>query len=254
MARNLPNTKAYKKLKEQVQGIFDLSVVTCYGIPALKRQMTLVEKGEIDKLPRPDYYPDEKNSIEQLRKQAIGYKSKLARFTFLSSFSFFEAFVFDAITEMIEFHGGLEHFENKNQETILLDSVVINKSKQVLRSKDKRKNDRFKRHSEFLIQNGYRFPSSLISGIGIKLLIEKLNSLKAVDIPELLKDGLHVPLTEQEIEDYQNLRGIRNNIAHGELTNFSLKKAAEMNDILRKIAYKIDKHLNEHFLINENFA
>jgi hypothetical protein len=254
MSRTLPNTKAYMRLKVQAQDTFDLAVVTCHAIPALKLQISLVEKGTLASLPRPDYYPQGNTSIVQLKKQMIDYKSKIARFTFLSSFSFFEAFVSDAIKEMIDYHGGLMHFQSQNSSTIAMNSEEINKAKQKLRSKmDNSKIQRYKKFSAYLQSEGYRFPSSLLSGIGVSLLLEKLNNMKAVDIPSLLRDGLLVPLDDSEIEEYHNLRAIRNSIAHGEQISFSLKKAGEMNDVLRKIAYKLDKHLNEHYMVNENF-
>jgi hypothetical protein len=254
MSRNLPNTEAYKNLKKEVQQTFDLSVISCYAIPALKQQISLVEKGVLKKLPKPDYYPEGNNSLSQLKEQSKDYKIKIAKFTLLSNFSFFEAFVSDAIKEMISFHGGIVHFKNKNSATLNMSGKNIQKSKQVLRGKPIMKEQRFRKHSQILKSEGYRFPSSLLSGIGVSLMLEKLDTMKSVDIPEFLVEGLQVPLTNNEIKDFHNARDFRNRIAHGKRVNLTLEKVSEMNNVLKQLAYKLDRHLNEHFMINENYA
>ncbi|ALM47420.1 hypothetical protein AMR72_00020 [Flavobacterium psychrophilum] len=78
--------------------------------------------------------------------------------------------------------------------------------------------------------------------------------MKSFEIPDLLVDGLNLQLTDAEIEKFHNARQVRNSIAHGETITLTLQKAGEINDVLKLIAYKLDKHLNEHFLINENFS
>ena len=50
------STNAYNVWKVESQAIFDFSVLVSYSVPSLKMQISLLEKGKIQSLPRPDYY------------------------------------------------------------------------------------------------------------------------------------------------------------------------------------------------------
>jgi len=49
--------------------------------------------------------------------------------------------------------------------------------------------------------------------------------MKAHEIPEILVHALRVNLSKAEIKRYNDIRDIRNKIAHGQATNPSLKDA-----------------------------
>jgi hypothetical protein len=256
-SRALPCTKAYIRMRNQLQEFFDFSVVVCHSIPALKRQMSLLDKRHILALPKPDYYGST-NTTDQLRDQAKDYRKKLARYGWISVFSFFETFIKHAVEELIEFQGGDEEFANRAEQRdkkfMSGASPAIEIAKQRLRGKrENHKVDRYRKFSKNLIEAGYRFPSELLSAFGVKMLTLKLKSLRSADIPDLLIQGLHMQMSSVDVEKFHNIREIRNKIAHGENVSPSLKNFAEMNEFLRNFAYSVDKHLNEHFFIFEEY-
>ena len=256
--RNLPNTKAYLRLREQVQGSFDFAVVVCYAVPALKRQLSLLDKGVITALPKPDYYPPDKNPPKQLRQQAMSYRGALATHLLISTFSFFEAFVEAAIREVIDYHGGAEAFQRRAKERdakfIAQTPVDIAKHQQRLRGPVKKaKAQRYSKHSNALVKGGYRFPTELFSAYGVRMLLQKLGNIKAVDLPDMLRDGFHLDINDSDVAAFHNMRDARNRIAHGDVISLSLKQVAEYNALLRQLAYRFDQHLNLHFLITEDF-
>lgn len=257
MNKNLPNTQAYLRWREQTQAAFDFCVLVSHAIPTLKRQMSLVDKGIIPSLPKPDYYA-KISSNATLREKAQTYKKQLAAYLVISLFSYFEAYVIDAIQEMFAFHGGVAQFQAKAAERDKMFMQAISTdaygSKRILRGKrDKAKIAQYKASARKLAAIGYRFPSELLSSFGVKMLNQKVGNLKANDIPELLMHGLHLELDADTIQKYHEFRNIRNSLAHGRRVELSIKEVSERNEVLRKMAYALDVHLNEHFMIFEDY-
>lgn len=255
----LDNTRAYLRLKEQVQASFDFAVVVCHGIPALKRQISFLEKGVVSSLPNSDYFPPNQTSPQQLKAQASDYKRQLASFLLLSSFSFFEAFVIDAIEEMIDFHGGVDSFINRaeSREKKLIAPTLSQEAERAKRILSAPSNphhiQKYKKHSKKLAVEGYRFPSERFSTYGVRMLVQKLANLRPNDIPDLLRFGLHMNLDDKAVERFHSIRDTRNKLAHGENVNLSLRDVSEMNDFLRKFSNLINQHLVQHFFVSERY-
>ncbi|MFN8413989.1 MAG: HEPN domain-containing protein [Anaerolineales bacterium] len=257
MTREIPNTQAYLRWREQTQATFDFCVLVSHAVPTLKRQMTLIDNGIIPHLPKPDYYP-KTSSNESLRAQAQIYKKQLASYLVISLFSYFEAYVIDAIQEMFEFHGGLKQFQERaaQRDKMFMKSVsaeVYEKKRKLRGKRNKMKISQYRSNSKKLASMGYRFPSELLSGYGIKMLSQKVANLKSNEIPDLLTHGLHLKLDEATINQYHEFRNLRNSIAHGRKVDLSIKEVGERNEILRNMAYALDLHLNEHFMIFEDY-
>ncbi len=106
------NTKSYLKLREQIQESFDFVYVVSQAVPCLKLQSSLIKKGVVKELPNPDYFT-QPNPLIQINKQVKGYKVELSKYTLISSFSYFEAFVIDIIEELIKFNGGVDEFKHR---------------------------------------------------------------------------------------------------------------------------------------------
>lgn len=258
MTRDLPNTQAYLRWRAQTQAAFDFCVLVSHALPALKRQMSLVDNGTVTALPKPDYYAKTSDNAT-LRAYALTYKKQLAAYLVISLFSYFEAYVIDALQEMFAFHGGLAEFQaraaRRDERFMQGHSPEVESSKRKLRGKrDAAKRGQYQTHTRQLAALGYRFPSELLSSYGVKMLAQKVSNLKAADIPDLLMTGLHLPLEAATIQQYHALRNLRNAIAHGRRVELSLKEVSERNEVLRKMAYALDVHLNEHFLIIEGYA
>lgn len=255
----LKNTNAYLRLKKQVQETFDFAVVVCHSIPALKRQIALLNDGTISSLPKPDYFPEGVTPPSQLKQQAIDYKRQLSSYLLLSCFSFFEAFVIDAVNEMIEFHGGIEKFirraEKRERDNINETlSSNLEKAKRILSKPDKAAHIlRYQKYSKTLVDNGYRFPTERFSAYGARMLVQRIGNLRANDIPDLLKNGLYMDISEREIQKFHEIRDIRNKIAHGEKVNLYLRNISEKNNFLRNMAKLTDQHLVKNFFISEEF-
>lgn len=251
------HTNAYLRLREQIEEMFDFTVTVCYAVPSLKEQIRVVRKGIATNLPKPDYF-DNNVPLEAVQKRAENYKLKLARYLLLSSFSFFEAYVKDGILEMVEFHGGTDQFINTAERRALssvdISDENIHELKRKLQEPEKPvKHLKYKKFSRQLANTDYKFPSELLASYGVRFLINKVNNLKSVDIPELLEHGLHLEIDAQR---FHQIRDARNKIAHGKIKEISVsfQDAMEMNQDLRNFATKIDKHLIENFFIMEKYA
>lgn len=242
-------TNAYNTLQSQVQETFDFAVMVCHAVPALKLQMKLLDDGVIHKLPDPDYYT--KNTTEELRGQANGYKENLATYLFLSSFSFFENYFGAVLDEIFDFNttiptdDTLKEWLLKNNDT---------KSKRALKGVyDKRHLQRYEKFSKELKSNDYITPDELKKIVAFTNLYKTIKDLKANQIPDFLINHLKIDITEDEKSSYNTYRQLRNEIAHGDRPGLTLRKVKAANKFLRKIAAKIDDFLSEHFITLENY-
>jgi antitoxin component of MazEF toxin-antitoxin module len=259
-------TSAFVKWKAQTQDAFEFSVLVCSAVPVLKRNIRLYEKGVIKELARPDYYgpsrnltDDEKHrNKEQLKQKSVGYRSKLSKYILISNFSFFEAYVIDALKEMIDFHGGREGFIEKSKRRgelqIKNESPEIEVIRRKIRRQDKPSRvSSYKAASAKLTEKGYIFPSDLLSAYGARMLIQKISNMSANDIPDVLVDGLHMEIDDNRVLEYHNSRELRNRIAHGDSVNLTIEQVTNMSKALRSLVLDIDQHLLRYYFISENY-
>lgn len=255
----ITHTNSYKILKSEMQEIFDFVVAVCYSIPSLKMNIKSVKEGKIPHMLKADYFSKDVSTPEQIRKRTINYKKKMARYILITSFSFFEAYFKNALQEIVDFHGGKDeiiklannrikkNFENQ-------DSKIIS-SKRKLQDSFKSKNiEKYKKHTNLLLQHRFIFPTDLFTTYGLKKTIELPSTLRAKDIPSIISDVLHIELLEDEIRTFHGIREFRNKIAHGIKVEISLRKVIEINDFLRKLALKVDKQIVDHYLVIEKFV
>lgn len=154
--------------------------------------------------------------------------------------------------EITEPSGLQRKAETRDRRFIDQDDPNVERSRRVLRGTTKvgHENRRMV-HSKKLQDLGFRFPSELFSSYGIRMLLQKLGNMRAVDIPDLLTHGLHLSLDDALVKDYHHVRDIRNRIAHGDPVSLSMKELSQKNAILRDLAYAVDRHLNKHFMLSE---
>ncbi len=253
------NTQAYLRLKEQTQEILDFTVLISNSVPLLKMTIKKIEKG-VDgiQLANPDYFKGDQNQ-EQLKSYAAEYKNNLSKYLLISNFSYFEAYVLDAIKEMIEFHGGpaqlIDATRKRCQKHIdPTDDAIVN-SRKKLQDSYKRKNDgKYQKFTKLLQEKNFKFPSELLTSYGVQKLIDVLENVKSVGIPDLLIDGLHFQMTENDVKEFHRIRDIRNSIAHGKRKGFSMPDAMACNKFLRDLSASVDKHLVNNFFIIERFS
>ena len=71
-----------------------------------------------------------------------------------------------------------------------------------------------------------------------------------LNIPDIL-EVFDYEFSEEDKKRYHELRGLRNDLAHGKISEVPLEKALNENEFLRKLAISIDKHLVINFFVIE---
>lgn len=253
----IDSTNAYKKLKEQIQESIDFAILCCHAVPALKGYMKAVDKGSAPKIPDPDFWGG-LVQYERLKEISPNYRKVLGKYLVLSSFSYFEAFVTDVVKEIFEFHGGKDKFVaraiDKRDKTVAVVNTDTEKSVKKLREIMKPgKSGKYTKVNNELTSKGYRFPSDHFSAYGISHLWSQIDdgNVRASQIPLIIQNGLGLAWSDDEIDKFNKMRELRNEIAHGRKTGVDLSKAIDDNKFLRKLAIKIDKYIVKHYLIIE---
>lgn len=257
----IPHTKSFKRLKDEIQRIFDFAIVVCYAVPSLKmslKELDNKEEGKSSLQFSPDYFDSRPIKIEKVRHHTKNYKEVLSRYIFLSSFSFFEAYFLDLLKEIVEFHGEASLLDKHNisRNLKILNHNFIEEKRKLQEYRVRGNIDKYKVNKTKLAAKGFIFPSSILAKHGLKLVLELIDreNIKAVEIPDIIESLLQLPLDpDKERATFHNYRETRNKIAHGRVkeVNFHLNKAIEMNNFLRDFALKIDKHVIDHLLLVE---
>ncbi|RYY76244.1 MAG: hypothetical protein EOO52_01625 [Gammaproteobacteria bacterium] len=253
------NTEAFLRLREQTQAVLDFTVLISNSVPLLKMTMKNIDKSVVGaKLANPDYFKGDQN-LDQLKSFAVKYKENLSKYILLSNFSYFEVYVVDAIEEMFNFHGGtdqlIEDARKRCQKHVNPSDQSIIKNRSKLQDSYKNKNkEKYQKYTRLLQANNFKFPSELLSAYGVQKLSENLSNLKSVGIPELLIDGLHFPITDNEVVEFHKIRDIRNSIAHGKRKTFDVPSAMKHNNFLRGLSVRLDQHLVKNYFVIERFS
>lgn len=112
---------------------------------------------------------------------------------------------------------------------------------------------RYIKYSKELRDENYIPAEELISNISLKKMLDVVDNLKANEIPSFLKNTLLIPISDATIEKYGTYRKLRNDIAHGEAPNITLRKVKEANKFLRNFAGQIDDFLTTHYKKPRNY-
>lgn len=185
--------------------------------------------------------------VGNLLNSTNGYQSKLASYLYLSSFSFFEGYIFDLTVEVFSVNKfSLDPYEVHKAKLDLIDKNTDAKSykKKLSGSFDKNRIDRYKKYSNLLDSKGYIKPKEILEVSFFKLVLEKLNSLDANGIPDFLEKIFHFTMEEDIKKEFHSIRNNRNNIAHGD-KNFSpdLSMVMKVNNTLKELSKKIDSYV-----------
>lgn len=253
----IPHSRAFIRLKNDAQSVFDFAMVVSYAVPALKYALRNLKAD--DSIPfKPDHFNSRPVATEKVRENAKEYKKLLSRYIFLSTFSYFEAYFHDLLKEVVEFHGRDDFKKQVSiSQNLSLDSPELVAAKRKLQEYYKSsEKSKYKKYGRELAAEGFRFPSRLLGSYGLSKLIELADAdyIPAAKIPELAQSIFQLPLdASTEIEPFSAYREQRNRIAHGraDTATLNLTKAVEANHFLRNLALKIDRHVVEHFFVVE---
>lgn len=253
------HTESFKRAKKQSQSFLDFVILVCTAVPFLDDSMR--KPSRLPQKLRADHF--KKISQTRLPPLIKSYQEQLSRAAIINSFSFFEDYVHSVLDEIISFHGGEDKMRDLARKGFRKNSVDLRdpdaaKAKCGLRTFPNPQHiDRYRKHSRALRAKGHRFPTELLSLLGVETLIKKCNpqtGFKMHELPTLLENALHFQLEPSIRKRLDDARGIRNKIAHGSMVELALSNCIETAVFLHKLAEQLDKHIVENFMIIEAYA
>lgn len=248
------HTNAFAAYKTFSQAHINFVVLVCHAVPALRADLSL-PNAELSH--PPDHFKASRNPKQDIAGHVSGYQEELARSTLITVFSYFEAYIKDALKEIVEFHGGKKEFKKLSltRTTKFVTSLHPDVKTYKRKLQDKPESSKTAKYQKFgrLLENkGFKFPTDLFAHFGVSQLIPKLDEkkgMRAWEIPTILEECLLFPLMKAEHENFEAIRSLRNKIGHGRPHAMELKKSLHYASILHTLAAKIDRHILEHFLI-----
>ncbi|WP_099238123.1 HEPN domain-containing protein [Synechococcus sp. BDU 130192] len=245
--------------KKQSQEAIDFIYLCCYAIPSLNAYMKAVEKGCAEKIPDADYFKSIP-SYSRLQEIKKNYKKVLGDSLTISIFSYFESYVFNVIDEVLDFHQKslgkdlLDFTNERRNKSFELESSdeQLKKKLKKLRTEPKKSNEQaYQKAIDHLRTTPYLLPSQLFSSFGVKQLKSVKKSFTAKDIPIILEDIFGLAMSSEEQKNFEDIKQLRNNIAHGDVQAIDLKKAIQHTKFLKKLATKYDAHVCKFFFVIE---
>ncbi|MFQ5642551.1 MAG: CHASE2 domain-containing protein [Thiogranum sp.] len=194
-------------------------------------------------------------SVADLAESGSGRDGVLGKAVLLSSFSYFEAYVMDAIGEIFEFHDGadamIEASRTRSDRSINSTDKKIEECKKGLQESFCGKK---KKYTRLLRKRNYRFPSDLLSSYGLVKLRDELKNFRSIDVPELLSKGLHFDPGNKGVREFHRIRNIRNRIAHGSISELTVRDAMKCSRFLQDMADRIDRHIVKNYFVTEEYS
>lgn len=193
-----------------------------------------------------------KDYVSNLANCSIGYQKKLATYLYFSTFSYFEAFIKDLFSEIVS------HFHLLNVEDYITTNPISelgsNLRSQLDQPFDSRKLNKYTKKSRELSSQGYNKPELLLFSTLIKSFCDKIEDLKANDIPDFSEKVFAYKFIEDDKLQFHSIRSNRNSIGHGSrLFNPDLSDVLKANKTLKQLASKIDLHLQYYFHRLKNY-
>jgi hypothetical protein len=249
------HTKAFAAYRTLSQAHLNFVVLVCYAAPLLRRDLALPN-------PKVSVAPDHfrgQNPKSEIARYESSYRDELARSTLITVFSYFEAYIKDALEEIVQFHGGKTRWKQsvlkRSTQFISGETSEVKAHKRKLQDRPSpHKFAKYQKYGKLLQSKGFKFPSDLLAHFGASQLLLKLDDkkgMKAWEIPTVLEEGLLFPLSPADRSDFDAVRSIRNKISHGKPHQLALKTSLQYASRLHSLAAKIDSHITEHFLIIE---
>lgn len=249
-------SESFRRLKEQTQANFDFAVLVCTAVPQLKyalkeyatnKEYLVVRNAQFN--PSAEEYSSEKRAIPR-------YKSVLGANFFLSSFSFFESYVFALVDEMVDFHGGADALLGYIEKRVKQGELTDTDKKKVQKLQKQHKPEHITRYQKFskeLNETNWVWPTDKLALYGMRQLLANRKKWKSVDIPDLLNHLFLFELSVEDVEKYHSFRYVRNTIAHGKKLSYDLSKSVVANQFLFDLAGELDKFVVQYFFVIERY-
>jgi hypothetical protein len=206
----------------------------------------------------PDHFFASRNPKSEVATYLAGYQEELARSTVIAIFSYFEGYARSVFREIVAYHGGAEKLKELARDRI---SKFISASPPpgILMHKRKLQDRRspsklftYEKHGRLLDGKGFKFPTDLLAHFGVVQLLARIENdraFRAWQIPSLLEECLLFPLTSPDRQLYEDVIGLRNDVAHGKAPTVTLPTSLRYASELHTLASKVDHHVAEHFLV-----
>ena len=227
-----------------------------YSIPSLKNSLDGMKgKDIVRNTIKPDFYNYDESDKNRLNSFISHYEKHTSSYFLITSFSFFESYVKNAIAELIQFHGGASGWVNKIKRDFsnIESKIVKNKMEKNVQSlrRPLKKNmiDKFVKNINILNKHNYVFPSQKMCTYGISKMISRIENISASQIPLFFKEVMDMDITKKG--RFNTIRRKRNKIAHGEHIRLSFREARGMAKSLREVAIEIDDFLLKNYFIIE---
>jgi hypothetical protein len=239
-------------------------------MPNLSKTIKGVEcKVKDYELAKPTYFEEIEN-LDRLKSLLKHSDDNLAKYILFSSWSFFEFYFKDAMSELLSFYGGKENFlegiKLLHEKKINQNKAFANKTMKLREYPKPGKQDKYKKAlNELSSIPEYSFTNEFFSLWGAKYFVDYVATKKFVsaDIPVLMREMFGMDLSDKindygELRDmdlaqtYESMRDYRNKIGHGEVVIVPLKKVMAYNKFLRCFALKTDRFLIENYFIINN--
>jgi hypothetical protein len=249
-----PYSQAFLRYRELSQTHLDFVVVVCHAVPALRADLALPD-AELS-FP-PDHFIKARSQKNWVASRVGFYTEELARSTVLTVFSYFESYVGDVLREIVDFHGGKTKLQERARVRSRrffgpLKPSQLTYKRKLQDNPDPKKFAKYEKFARLLDAEGYRFPTDLLSNLGTRYLLEKLdkrNGLRAWEIPNLVQDGLLMEVEGKDLANFEQARITRNRLAHGKPHALQLATSLRYASELHSFAAKIDKHICEYFFV-----
>jgi len=119
---------------------------------------------------------------------------------------------------------------------------------------DPRKIDRYKKFSAKIKTQGYVDSETLIFSSLLEIYNNKIENLKANEIPAFLEKTLLFKMTKTESDTFHSIRDNRNSIGHGTRHfNPNLNDVINANKFLKSLSNRIDRHVTYYFFKIKNY-
>lgn len=254
----ISHSESFDRLRRESQRHIDFVVLVCAAIPQVAHWISTGDLTDAKMLP-PDHFKGV--TLPDLASSAPHYQSQLARASVVTLFSYFESYVHDLLEEIVKFHGGDKTFiataDRRTRAFLAAPPPAILKAKRKLQEPAKKALvQKYKKYTDELKVAGFRFPSELMASTGVRILVKRASAkgFKAWEIVPILEDVLHYPLAAHDKAQFEKVRTLRNDIAHGTTRSVAIKDAMQATKYLHGLAAQIDRHAVEHFFVLESYA